>query len=101
MNEVFVPAWNIYLSTAKPVEDSLKAVGIRAHSFHPEIPENRFPVRIVREMEEPFERVSEFRYEGQTEGSPAIWWRYSREIRPPEAPEALGVRPEDVLPLYN
>ena len=99
--EVLVPAWNIRLKTGKPVKDGLKAVGIRAHAFRPEIAENRFPVRFLREMEEPFEWVSEFRYEGQKADSPAVWWQYAGEFRPEAFPEALGVRPEDVLLLYN
>ena len=99
-HEVFVPAWDLYLKTGKPVQDSLKAVGIRAHSFDPDVPENRFPVTILREIEEPFEWISEFRYSGQIPGSPAVWRRYSRALRREEQPEALGVSPEDVLLLY-
>ena len=98
--EVFVPEWNIHLATGKPVRDELRAIGIRAHSFSPAKTENSCPVRIVQEMEEPFEWVSEFRYEEQNPGSPAVWWRYSREFRQAKAPEALGVSPEDVLLLY-
>ena len=98
---VFVPAWNIHLETALPVRDGLEAVGIRAHHFNPKETANRFPVRILREMEEPFEWVSEFRYEGQEASCPAVWWRYAKEMRPQEPPEALGVAPENVLPLYQ
>ena len=61
---------------------------------------NFYPVRIVREMEEPFEWVSEFVYEGQASGTPAIWWRYAKELRLSEPPESLGVSPEEVLLLY-
>ena len=99
--EVFVPAWNIHLSTAKPVREGLKAVGIRAHDFRPEEQQNRFPVAILRETEEPFEWISEFRYEMQKPGSPAVWWRYSREFRREEPPAALGVSPDKVLLLYG
>lgn len=99
--EVFVPEWNIYLKTEKEIRDGVKAVGIRAHSFRPGEAENRYPVTVVREMEEPFEWVSEFVYEGQVSGSPAVWWRYSKGFRLPEPPDALGVAPKDVLPLYE
>ena len=51
-------------------------------------------------MEEPFEWVSEFVYEGQVSGTPAIWWRYAKELRLSEPPESLGVSPEEVLLLY-
>ena len=99
-HEVFIPEWNIRLAAGKPVRDGLTAVGIRAHAFHPDEPANRFPVTILQEMEEPFEWISEFRYRAQNPGSPRIWWRYPREARRPELPEALGVSPEDVLLLY-
>ncbi len=99
-HEVFVPEWNVYLKTEKTVRDELKAVGIRAHSFHPEEQENRFSVTIVREMEEPFEWVSEFVYEGQAPASPAVWWRYSKAFRLSEQPGALGVSTDEVLLLY-
>ena len=98
---VYVPEWRIHLTTEQPVRDELDAIGIRAHHFSPVETANRFPVRIQREMEEPFEWVSEFRYTAQVSGSPDVWWRYSKEIRPPETPEALGVRPSDILPLYQ
>ena len=100
-HEVFVPAWNIHLRTGKPVWDGLKSIGIRAHDFSPEEPCNRFPVRILQEMEEPFEWISEFRYHEQEPGSPAVWWRYAREFRRDDSPGALGVSPENVLLLYG
>ena len=98
--EVFVPAWNARLITQAPVRDGLVAVGIRAHSFKPDEALNRFPVRILKEMEEPFAWVSAFRFEGQAPDAPALWWRYPRECRPTETPEALGVAPGEVLLLY-
>ena len=99
--EVFVPEWNICLATEQPVRDGLEAVGIRAHHFRPDESANRFPIRIVRETEEPFEWTSEFRFEGQEENSPAIWRRYSKEERKQEVPQEMGVRPSDVLLLYE
>ena len=100
-HEVIVPEWGIRLTTGKPVRDGLKAIGIRAHDFHPDTKENCFPVRILRETEEPFEWISEFRYEHQAAGSPAVWRRYSREFRTNEPPKQLGVAPADVLLLYE
>ena len=99
--EVFVPAWNIHLKTAKPVRDGLIAIGIRAHDFSPEEANNRFPVRILGEIEEPFEWISEFRYGGQCPGIPAVWWRYPREFRQNDPPTELGVSPANVLLLYG
>ena len=100
-HEVIVPEWGIRLTTGKPVRDGLKAVGIRAHDFHPDTEENCFPVRILRETEEPFEWISEFCYEHQADGSPPVWRRYSREFRTNEPPKQLGVAPADVLLLYE
>ena len=98
--EVCVPEWNVRLTVGQPVRENLVAVGIRAHDFRPEVPDNRFPVRILREMEEPFAWVSEFCYDGRANDA-ALWWRYPRELRPKELPEALGVLPENVLLLYK
>ncbi len=98
--EVFVPEWGIHLRTGQTIRSGLTAIGIRAHDFRPEIRENRFSVRTQREIEEPFERICEFRFETQTPGSPPVWWRYSRDARREESPEHLGVLPEKVLQLY-
>ena len=99
--EVFVPEWNIRLNTAGSVKDNLRAVGLRAHYFHPETPANSYPVMVIREMEEPFEWVAEFRYAGQAPGSPAVWWRYSKEKRPARYPDRLGIAPANILLLYD
>ena len=98
--EVFVPDWNVHFATSKPVRDGLTAIGIRAHYFHPNTPVNSFPVTVVREMEEPFEWVTEFRYKDQEKSSPAVWWRYSKEKRPGKTPEKLGISPANILLLY-
>ena len=98
--EVYVPEWNIHLATGRPVREGLKAVGVRAHDFDPGEQANRFPVSVLQEMEEPFEWISEFRYKEQNPGTPPVWWRYPRELRSPEPPEALGVAPDRVLLLY-
>ena len=99
--EVFVPSWGIHLKTRSEVKEGLKAIGIRAHYFHPTAGQNVFPVRVIREMEEPFEWVTEFRYEEQGEDNPAIWWRYSKEKRPAKPPKALGVSGANILLLYE
>ncbi len=99
--EVFVPEWEIRLVTGTPVRDDLRAIGIRAHYFNPKTPVNSFPVRFGREMEEPFEWVSEFRYERQDPASPAVWWRYAKDRRLPQKPERLGVAPANILLLYD
>lgn len=96
-----VPGWGVTLQTARPVEDGLKAVGIRAHYFNACAAQNRFPVEYLSEMEEPFERIVEFRYRTQKEGVPSLWWRIPKDRRPGWFPEELGAAPANVLLLYE
>ena len=97
--EVDVPEWGIRLTAAKPVPDDIRAVGLRAHYFHPRAAANRFAVRLDRELEEPFEWILLFRYEGQDAASPALWWRMPKDKKPSTMPEALGIALENVLLL--
>ncbi|MBQ9308894.1 MAG: ATP-binding cassette domain-containing protein [Clostridia bacterium] len=98
--EMEVPEWNVRLTTSQPLRDDLCAVGIRAHYFHPLCPQNRLPVTLVREMEEPFEWVLQFRFPGQAEESQSLWWRLPKDKRPQSFPDTLGIAPVNVLPLY-
>ena len=98
---VEVPEWGVRFETKMPVREGLCAVGIRAHYFGPNAPQNRFPVRFVEEMEEPFETILHFRYAAQREDSPAIWWRLNKEKRPQSFPEELGVAAANILLLYE
>ena len=41
-----------------------------------------------------------FRYEGQQEGTPELWWRIPKDRTPAVMPEKLGIAPKNVLPLY-
>lgn len=97
--EVDVPEWGVRLTAAKPVPDNIRAVGLRAHYFHPRAAANRFAVRLESELEEPFEWILLFRYEGQDAASPALWWRMPKDKKPSAMPEALGIAPENVLLL--
>ena len=98
--EMEVPEWGIHLTTVLPLRDNLCGVAIRAHYFQPRSDRNRFPVLFVREMEEPFEWVIQFRIPGQKEQTENLWWRLPKDRRPQKMPEALGIAPENVLPLY-
>ena len=98
--EVDVPEWGVRLTAAKPVPDDIRAVGLRAHYFHPRAAANRFAVRLDSELEEPFEWILLFRYEGQDAASPALWWRMPKDKKPSAMPEALGIAPENVLLLH-
>ena len=99
-HEVEVPDWGIRLQTAQTVGDGLTAIGIRAHYFNTQTRQNRFPVRYVEEMEEPFEVILQFRYAGQSPDSPPVWWRLSKDKRPGEFPDTLGIAPANILLLY-
>ncbi len=98
-NRLYAPAWGVTLETSLPVSDGVTHAGIRAHYFDPNVPQNRFPVAFVDDMEEPFEWVLTFRYAGQAGDAPPLWWRMPKENRPRPLPEALGVAPVNVLPL--
>ena len=98
---VEVPEWGIQLETKDRVREGLCAVGIRAHYFNPNAVQNRYGVRFVEEMEEPFETILHFRWEGQSEDSPAVWWRLNKEKRPQSFPKELGVAPANILLLYE
>ena len=98
-NTVEVPAWGIRLQTAVPVPETLCAVGLRAHYFHPRTAANRFAVQPAGSMEEPFEWCLLFRYAGQDPGSEALWWRMPKEKKPAQMPAELGIAPQNVLLL--
>jgi molybdate transport system ATP-binding protein len=99
--EVEVPDWGVTLTTAQPLREGLRAVGIRAHYFSPEIKANRFSVRFTDEMEEPFEYAIQFRYENQQDNAQDILWLLPKKMKSAGIPVMLGVEPENVLPLYR
>ncbi len=99
--EVEVPEWGVRFTTAQPVRDHLKAVGIRAHYFNTRAPQNRQPVTFVGGMEEPFEFILEFRYPEQSPDSPSVWWRVPKDRLPVPYPDSLGVSPANILLLYS
>ena len=102
---VEVPAWGVAFDTGRPVQDDLCAIGIRAHSFHRENTgswENTFPIRIIEEIDEPFEWMTKFKFQEQSEESEAVWWRVAKGLRTTaDVPEKICVAPKDVLLLYE
>ena len=98
--EVFVPEWNLTLTTKNKVQDNLTAIGIRAHYFNTRSPNNRHEVIFIREMEEPFEWVLEFRFKNQNSNSEPLWWRLPKDKKPAEFPKELGVAGNNILLLY-
>ena len=87
--------------TKQVFADPRTVQGGRAHSFRPEEERNPLAVHCVGKMEEPFEWIIRMRAEGQTAGSPDLWWRVSKEIVPETMPTRLGVAPEQVLLFYE
>ena len=55
----------------------------------------------MKEMEEPFEVILQFRYGGQRPDSAPVWWRLSKDKRPQQFPEELGIAPANILLLYE
>lgn len=97
---VEVPEWNMELETKERVEDSLKAIGIRAHSFGMNKTENQGKICIRERVEEPFEWIVKFTYEGARKDAKDIWWRVSKENYE-EQVMSLGVSPKDIMLLYE
>ncbi len=98
---VEIPEWGVRMETKDTVKEGLCAVVVRAHYFNPNAAQNRFPVRFIEEMEEPFETILQFRYINQREESPSIWWRLPKEKRPRDFPAQLGVAAANILLLYE
>ena len=100
-HRIEVPDWGLCLETKQSVREGLCAVGLRAHYFNPAAQQNRFPVRFVEEMEEPFETILQFRYAGQAPDSPPVWWRLPKDKKPAQFPDELGIAPANILLLYE
>ncbi|MGO5095395.1 sulfate/molybdate ABC transporter ATP-binding protein [Agathobaculum sp. LCP25S3_E8] len=96
---VEAPAWGLRFTAAHPVPDNLCAIGLRAHYFHPRAAANRANVQWVDELEEPFEWILLFRYAGQDQNTPPLWWRMPKDRKPAALPDVLGIAPENVLLL--
>lgn len=99
--EVYVPEWKITLKCAEKVENDLCAVGIRAHYFHADTPENRYPVKLDEVMEEPFEWIYKFRFRDADENSEPVWWRITKEKKMRVFPEIIGISPQNIMLLYE
>ena len=98
--EVYTPDWGVTFTTAQPVGDDIKAIGIRAHYFNPTTPANRCEVEYCDDMEEPFEWIIEFRFKSAALAAPSVWWRVTKDKRPQTFPSELGIAPANILLLY-
>ena len=98
--EVEVPEWGVRFDTARPVEDNLVAVGVRAHHFSPGEGENSYPVVCSGKMADLLRLPYSFNME-KKRGNRKLWWRISGEQRAEKLPERLGVAAEHILLLYH
>lgn len=98
--EVVVPSWgDVCFKTKDKVLDGLVAIGLRAHAFSPDISENSYPIRLVEDVEEPFEWSRLFAYESQKDEE-LVWWRIPKG-NPVGDCDRLGIKGEDVMLLYE
>ena len=100
-HEIEIPEWNVHFRTGQEVRDGLVGVAFRAHYLNPRTAQNAFPVTYVGELEEPFEWVLLYRYEGQSSDCVPLWWRLPKDKRPQVFPQQLGIAPVNVLLLYE
>ena len=100
-HEIEIPEWNVRFRTEQKVRDGLVGVAFRAHYLNPRTAQNCFPVTYVGELEEPFEWVLLYRYDGQPSDSAPLWWRLPKDKRPQVFPQQLGIAPVNVLLLYQ
>jgi molybdate transport system ATP-binding protein len=98
---VYVPEWGETFDAGQTVNDNFCAVGVRAHCFSEEIKENAFSVRVVEQIEEPFEWTIKFLYQGQREDSEPIWWRIAKGDKREDIPNYIGIASKDLLLLYR
>lgn len=97
--ELEVPSWGVRLTAARPIPNTLHAVGIRADRFQTNQFENFLPVVCTTVIEEPLTQRILFRFPNQAAEAPALWWRVPKQQRPRQFPKALGVARQDVLLL--
>lgn len=102
--ELYARDWNLTLKTVRPVPDTLRYVGIRAHDLEPvfaaQAGDNCIPCRIAAVSEAPFETVYMVDCPGREQ---KIWWKVaknrldSRELA--RMPDKLYLPPERLLLL--
>ena len=97
---VEVPGWGLRLRVQGPIPPGMSHIGIRAHHFYPSGPaeENAFPIRVIEQVESPFEWYVLFvRTDGDSREP--LWWKFSKEGYQGGMPGYLRVRPENILLL--
>lgn len=96
-NLVHVGEWGVTFKVNK-IDKDVKYVGLRAHSFAPKEKENSFKVKVVDVIEQPFENLVRFKYEGQID-SKLIYYLAPKDGTDYLKIKKLGIKKEDILLL--
>jgi len=82
--QVYAQDWGILIKTEKPVPDAVKHIGVRAHHFRymemKSQEDNTFACNIHKVIEEPFEKVFIFSFDGSNEYSSKLQFMISKDI---------------------
>lgn len=95
---LYAPAWNLHLTAAAPLPETLSAVGLRAHFFVPNGTENPFSAVIVQRIDSPFSTI----YMVRSQGAAALLRWESDTLRDLTIGTALtlSIAADAVLPLH-
>ena len=74
-----IPDWGIDLKTKCVIPIETRYLGIRAHHFKEGCKKSGFEINITNVTEEPFEKLVQFRFAGQNEKTPDLYWLVSKE----------------------
>ena len=99
--EIVVPDWNLRFRPERPVPPGLCAVAIGERSFAPGREENGQAVAVETILERPFSWLVQFRYQGQKEDTPSLWWQVDKTSHEPPRVLSLGVSSRDILLLHT
>lgn len=80
------------------VENDIKYIGIRAHSFDEKERENSFPIKVLDVIEQPFENLVIFKYLNQTSDQKIYWFVPKDKIDYTKI-KKVGIKTSDILML--
>ncbi|MCL2169264.1 MAG: ATP-binding cassette domain-containing protein [Defluviitaleaceae bacterium] len=85
--------WGITLTTAQPVPDSIKHVGVRASHITADSTKNRFPCHVHSVTDEPFDKIITVTF---AEGGEKVQYVTSKSA---SEPDFLAIAPDKILLL--
>ena len=103
---VFLPAWNVTLRCAGPVDHAVRVMGVRAHHVRPAPPgtENSFSCRVARVIEDVFSTIVLLRPEGAAPEAPPLRMELDKaawQAVPDKSHLTVSVPPEVILLLES